>query len=540
MNKKIMYKIIITILIILIFIIGLSYLIIFLKGENNSEIDHTKIPSSSYVPSELQSNNSEFINNFKYESVNISELEPKFIDALILKEFSKKRENRIGISDRTIDFPVVNMTTQATWIALKIEDNYGHESIAIVPINSKGFKSDDLIFLTSEKPYGIGMESNKNRKIKVLEYIWDRKGDNILYSYYIKDNKNYQIKIAPINGIHGISSQNQDRSVYKFFNNGQCLKWKDGKKYRSNFCYIGPDKYDFIYRSGKKGLCKLGGNPTDGFYDNVLVRGDIFEPIYIHSMNKILYYKYDNNDAGIYENTLDGQHEKKLLNLSVFSEISPKFSSKCNMLAFLSNYHKGFQGSSKERDELSNKFRLYASRIDQLKNISEINPFIVKDYINAQTFRDVQFRNQNTIKWLDTKLFFIPTVVQSEHKQKIGYWDCVSRGYDSFKFTQQTITRTIKTKAGSDEHDYSFKINKINSFDIFQRDRKNYIVTSASVSFDVDKEEKTDKEAWKDKEKKDDKAEDDEYDEYDEYEDDDEYDDRRIVFPDVIILLYEF
>ncbi|CAN2040595.1 hypothetical protein GMMP15_180029 [Candidatus Magnetomoraceae bacterium gMMP-15] len=461
MNKKIL---IIILSIVVLYVLTLTWLMIFGKPENNSTIDHAKIPSSSYVSSELQSNDSEFIDNFEYESVNISEpkqAELQFIDALLLKDKVVEGDTKeMKISTRSAAFPLVNNT--ASWLAFKHKDDTGHESVAIVSLDFNRF--GEVEFLSSKKSEeGFGGKVNTT----VLEYSWDLTGNNILYSLAKSDVDDYQITIYSVN-------EKAPQNLY----------WKDRKQYRSNFCYVGLGKFNFIYCS-KEGLCQPAGTSTTGLDDKILVRGDIFEPIYVHSMNKIYYYKYDNNDAGIYENTVNGQNEKKIVNLPVFSEICPKISEQFNILAFLSNYDRNFKGSTQERDELRNRFGLYTSGTDQLKNTASLR---ARDYVNVQTFRDIQFRNKNIIKWLGSKLFFL----YRDAPDKIGYWDSSNNDQRFYELNKvKTKPKIIDLpfwnadKKYSSLYNYSFEIAKINSFDVFQRDRRNYLVVSASVFMEI-------------------------------------------------------
>ena len=358
-----------------------------------------------------------------------------------------------NLSNKPLDFPVVNNRNNPTWVAMKYY-NEGHEAITVIPLRSNGFISNKYVFVTSKE----GEEGDFQDIItKIIEYTWNQMGNMLLYSS--KDN-NSSVQI----------------NLYNVDNNStKKVNWQNNDIIRSNFYFFGPNQEDIIYSSNKIGLLKLNINIGSGVYDDsIIAHGDIYDPIYCSDINKIIYYKYYNNNAGIYENTLRGNQENEIVNLPIFSEMSPVYSKECQKIIYVSNFHADSKYiNTHMRDNLQNSFRLFSYNIKTGKRELEHN-----EYIKIECLRDMIIRNKNNLIYFKNKVFFL----LRDNPIGLGSWNCITKKVEHY-FLEREFN--IKIPINGRKIDSKITIYHINSFDVCYIKDSQYIVLSASIAFEI-------------------------------------------------------
>jgi len=370
----------------------------------------------------------------------------EYIDLLYIPDRFESPAYEV-LSEKSVDYPLVNKLNNPDKVAFKV--NYrGHEAIACIDINERGFNYSTLQYITSESP-----RQQLMGKVKTIvnEYIWSPNGIRLIG--YIDDR-----------------SSNNYKTILYFDNQAhQLIFERNLNSYRSNFYFINDNK--ILYRR-KNMLCtSMLGNLN--IVDNDLFPCEMFglSIFFINNSSKLLYFKYDkNNDAGIYFSNLNGSGHEKIINNPRFSEIDPKISNN-NLIAYASNQIDREITNLREKDNLSNMFNLYVYDLSHNRTIK-----ISNEYIRIKERRNDQFSEKNPIKWVDSKLFYM----LRDNTTSLVCWDQENNiTYDISSIIEGNIT--LRLFGWDNPPQYRCRINQINNFDIFKINQGFYALISANI-----------------------------------------------------------
>lgn len=418
-----------------------------------------------------------------------ADIRADFVGALFLP--SESASSRAW--EATYDDPLVNNGRNASWMAFKVVSN-GNEAVAVVGISDKGFHIESFAMLPPEKPMSMMDQVLNNR---VREYVWSPYGEKLVYAVETYKNS-CEVRIF---------TPSKDMNK----NNPILLKWKEdeNEQLRSSFCLKGEKETDLFYRSGGRNvqspwLCRLAFDHVGGLYhDFPIIKGRIYDPVYVAMGQKLVYYRFDGKAPGLYEYYLNKKQKRDfpVLNIPGSDEKKPQYNLECGTVAFASNHQIGDDKTTRVKDEWKHEYRLFAVRLNELERIkaekaeprgqASLKGFendMAAHLVSSETLRlryhgNFPAREKNTFKWHDDTLFFLLRGV--ELQASIGIWKC-NQSDEAYVYDFG--------KAGEMKGDFRFReeetkfyykidaIKRINNFDVFTSGGCDYLVVSASVS----------------------------------------------------------